>query len=128
MIEVYDAPLANVKYAYVESLKQCKKLYKQLDIPLDKLPSKPAAAHTQTLTLTKDYNGQTVIDCVCIVWLVPSKNPTVDVPLLVHEATHIKQEIGLWMSEDKFSPEVEAYIMQELVEKLLLSYNAFHGG
>ena len=128
MIKVYDATLANVKYAYVETLKQCKKLFKQLDIPLDKLPGKPSAAHTQTLTTTKDYNGQTVIDCVCIVWLIPSKNPIVDVPLLVHEATHIKQEIGLWMSEDKFSPEVEAYIMQKLVENLLREYNTLRGG
>lgn len=38
MIKVYDAPLANVKYAYVESLKQCKKLFKQLDIPFEQLP------------------------------------------------------------------------------------------
>lgn len=128
MVQIYKAPLSNIKYAYVETLKQCKKLFKKLDIPFENLPAKPAAAHTQTLTLTKDYNGQTVIDCVCIVWLIPSKNPTVDIPLLVHEATHIKQEIELWMSEDKFSPEVEAYIMQGIAENLLREYNTLRGG
>lgn len=128
MVQIYKAPLSNIKYAYVETLKQCKKLFKKLDIPFENLPAKPAAAHTQTLTLTKDYNGQTVIDCVCIVWLIPSKNPTVDIPLLVHEAVHIKQEIAIWMQEDAFSPETEAYIVQGIAENLLREYNTLRGG
>lgn len=93
MIKVYDAPLANVKYAYVETLKQCKKLYKQLDIPFDKLPTAPCAAHTQTLVNKREEDGRTITDVMCIVWLKPTRYIGMDVPLLVHEAVHIKQEL-----------------------------------
>lgn len=128
MIKVYDAPLANVKYAYVESLKQCKKLYKQLGIPLDKLPDAPCAAHTQTLVNKRVEDGRTITDVMCIVWMIPTCYIGMDIPLLVHEAVHIKQEIAIWMQEDAFSPETEAYIVQGIVENLLREYNTLRGG
>ena len=128
MIKVYDAPLANVKYAYVESLKQCKKLYKQLNIPLDKLPDAPCAAHTQTLVNKRVEDGRTITDVMCIVWMVPTCYIGMDIPLLVHEAVHIKQEMAIWMQEDAFSSETEAYIVQGIVENLLREYNTLRGG
>lgn len=128
MVQIYKAPLSNIKYAYVETRKQYKSVLAELGIPFDMIPEPPCAAHTQTMTNKRTVGKQTITSTVCIVWMLPTGDVMKDVVLLVHEATHIKQEIEDWMSEDKFSPEVEAYIMQELVENLLLAYNAFHGG
>ena len=50
-----------------------------------------------------------------------------DIPLLVHEAVHIKQEIAIWRQDDAFSPETEAYIVQGIVENLLREYNTKRG-
>ena len=121
---VYKTPLAWIDYCYVETAKEYTKVCNRFDVPSEIMSKKPKAAHTQILSREYEHeNGHTVTNPLCIVWLLPTGDAVTDIPLLVHEAVHIKQQILEWVSEDACGSEVEAYIMQELVTNLLKEYN-----
>ena len=121
---IYKTPLALINYCYVETAKEYAQVCNRFNVPTDMMPRKPTAAHTQILSREEQYdNGHTVINPLCIVWMLPVEDSVVDIPLLVHEAVHIKQQILEWVSEDACGSEIEAYIMQELVTNLLKEYN-----
>lgn len=121
---IYKAPLALVNYCYVETAEEYAKVCNKFDVPSELMEKRPKAAHTQILSQEREYeDGHTVVNSLCIVWMLPSGDVVTDIPLLVHEAVHIKQKVLKWMEEDACGSEVEAYIMQELVTNLLKEYN-----
>lgn len=53
--------------------------------------------------------------------------PDLIIGLIVHEATHIWQEIQEVIGEDKPGREMEAYAMQAIVQELLTAYRKTRG-
>lgn len=97
---------------------------KDLNIPY---PPPPYPDNTAA-RCTTFHNSKTNKSC-CIVTVTPSEEPTCIqlAGILVHEATHIWQEIREQMGEASPSQEFEAYSIQFITEELLYAWDASVG-
>ncbi len=82
----------------------------------------PGRACVHTLD-QHDKTGMACIVCIDVAGIERDKtSPEVVVAMLVHEATHIKQQFMTFIGERAPSAEFEAYVMQNLTRSLLDEY------
>lgn len=88
---------------------------RQLDMPSERWleDNHNACVHT--------YRHGTKVTCVVCIPLI-SNTPIEIARLIVHEATHVKQQLMAAIGEDSPSKEFEAYTMQNISVRLLDEY------
>ena len=95
-----------------------RRMLKKLGMTPDSEPwCKPGRANVRTL------EAQRSKDIVLLVCIDPADyDPIVIVSMLVHEATHMKQRTMEFIGEKHPSDEFEAYVMQNLIDTLLVEF------
>lgn len=77
-------------------------------------------AGASTHTFTKEGAGS--MACIVTMPIVKGRKISLVASILAHEATHVKQEFFRFIQEDKPSSEFEAYVMENIVHRLLNEY------
>lgn len=109
-----------IHYGFCPSEKAWNRVLKEYKAPSEPYPTKDATIQTFTSSRSRTFCLLTVAERID-----DYNDPNGTVGLIVHEATHIWQQVLISMGEtDKPGCEIEAYAIQQITQQLLLAYEA----